>query len=650
MDSEKRHHSVRHGIGTFFAFLIALPSRFTAWLCDSFVGRCFHAYDKSTELLGESRLFRRFRESRVYRAASPMRYRVASALTNGPLSMLFTRILDILRYTETRIYGVMFGTFGLYTILVYVVRHFAFAAAGNDLGSLITGVATLFCSLLLLLSRKPLCVTLQESRILGFLLYRTAGLRRHPAGKHVRHTINPTVAFLLGSALGITGFFMQPLYLLLGILGIVLFFLLLFSPELCLFSAIAFAPFLIFVERPSILLCTVVLIGIVGYLLKVLLGKRLFSIEPLDFAVLFLTLSYLLSTAFTYGGEASVLRALACATLLGGGYFLTVNLFTSRALIIRAVNTLIISGTVVALIGLLQQFTGHAVADWLDSAAYDYISGRITSVFENPNILAVYLIMILPFVTVMLLRRGSPLRRLSAFFVFALFMAAIVYTWSRGAWIGVIASFALLMFACSPATIYLLLPVAAGIPLLLRWAASPIADRLSSAASLADSSVSYRFHLWRGTLDMIGDHILGGIGVGEEAFAAVYPYYAPAGIETARHAHNLYLEHLAEFGVVGLLLLLLFIFLFFQRTLTHQHEEENTEIRLFSVAAGCSVFAVLVNGLSDHVFYNSRIFFLFFVVVGIAVALARVGRTEHERSQPIEDNGGENYTIEVDIA
>lgn len=649
MDSEKRKHSVKHGISAFFAFIVAMPSRFAAWLGDSFVGKLFHAYGKSNELMGESRLFRRFRDSRVYRAASPMRYRIACALTNSAPTVLFRRVLDILRYTETRIFGIMFGTFGLYTILVYVIRYFAFSATDNSTAALVTGVLTLFFSLLLLLSKKPLCVTLQESRILGFLLYKTAGLRRLPAQKKVRHTINPTVAFLLGSALGITAFFMPPYLPLLCIFAVSLFFLLLLSPELCLFAAIAFAPFLILLEQPSVFLCVLVLIGLFGYFLKVLLGKRLISIEPLDFAVLFLALTYVFSSAFTYGGEASIKRALLCATLMGG-YFLTVNLFTTPPLITRAVSILTVSGTVVTVIGLVQQFTGRAIADWLDSAAYDYISGRITSVFENPNILAVYLIMVFPFITVALLRRGSPLLRLSSFVVFALFMAAIVYTWSRGAWIGVIVSFALLMFSCSPATIYFLLPLGAGIPLLLRWAASPIADRLSSAASLADSSVSYRLHLWRGSLSMIGDHLFSGIGVGEEAFAAVYPYYAPAGMESAPHAHNVYLQYLAEFGIVGLLFFLFFIFLFFQRTLTHQHEEESTSLRLLSIASTCSVLAVLVNGLTDYVFYNSRIFFLFFVVVGIGVALARVGRKEEARRHPIKNDGAESFTIDIDIA
>ena len=73
-------------------------------------------------------------------------------------------------------------------------------------------------------------------------------------------------------------------------------------------------------------------------------------------------------------------------------------------------------------------------------------------------------------------------------------------------------------------------------------------------------------------------------------------------------------------------------------------------MRLLSIASTCSVLAVLVNGLTDYVFYNSRIFFLFFVVVGIGVALARVGRKEEARRHPIKNDGAESFTIDIDIA
>ncbi|MBQ8858491.1 MAG: O-antigen ligase family protein [Clostridia bacterium] len=650
MDAQKKRHdhAPRKPIAAFFAFLAALPVRFSSWLADTFLGRLFHAYDKSCGLLAESRLARRFRESRVYRMAAPLRYRTARLLTDNALTKTGKSLLSTLRYTTTRTYGVLFGTFGIYTILVYAIQHFFFSGTQGEKSVLFTGIAVSILSLLLLLSGKPLCYDLQESRLLGYLLYRVVGLRRHQLVKKGARPMSPAVGFLLGSLLGIAAFFFHPLYILGIIFAVSLFFLLLFSPELCLFSSLLLAPFFIFFERPSVLLCAIVLIGVVGYLLKILLGKRLFSFGPVDFSVLFLMGGYLLLSFFTYGGAASSARALMCAVLMGG-YFLAVNLLTSPALINRAVNALLTSGTAVALIGLVQQFTGNAIADWLDSAAFDYISGRITSVFENPNILSVYLILLFPFAVARLLQKASPLRYAGNLLVFCIFMAAIVYTWSRGAWIGVITALVVFLFAVNPATVYLLIPVGVGTPLLLKFASSPIAERLASA-NLGDSSISYRFGIWQGAWRMIGDHFFGGIGAGESAFTAVYPYYALSGIEAATHTHSLYMQYLVEFGIAGLVLFLLFVFLFYQCAFTHWRDEENEKLRLTAIAAGCGILAVLINGFADHVFYNSRIFFLFFAVAGIAVALSRVGKTVEERSKPLYDEGNETFSLDVDFS
>ena len=650
MDAPKKRHdnTQRKPLAAFFAFLAALPVRFSSWLADTFLGRFFHAYDKSCGLLGESRLARRFRESRVYRMASPLRYRTARFLSDNALTRACRALLATLRYTTTRTYGVLFGTFGVYTILVYAIQHFFFSGTEGEKSVLFTGIAVSVLSLLLLLSGRPICYDLQESRLLGYLLYRVVGLRRHQLVKKGAHTLGPAVGFLLGSLLGIAAFFFHPLYILGTIFAVGLFFLLLFSPELCLFSSLLLAPFFIFFERPSLLLCAIVLIGVVGYLFKILLGKRLFSFGPVDFSVLFLMGGYLLLSFFTYGGTASSARALMYATLMAG-YFLAVNLLTSPALVNRAVNSLLTGGTAVALVGLVQQFTGNAIADWLDSDAFDYISGRITSVFENPNILSVYLILLFPFAVARLLQKASPLRYAGNLLVFCIFTAAIVYTWSRGAWIGVIAALVVFLLAVNPATVYLLIPVGVGTPLLLKFAASPIADRLAST-NLADSSISYRFGIWQGSWRMIGNHFFGGIGVGEDAFTAVYPYYALSGIEAATHTHSLYMQYLVEFGITGLILFLLFVFLFYQCAFTHWRDERNDKLRLTAIAAGCGVLAVLINGFADHVFYNSRIFFLFFAVAGIAVALSRVGKTEEERSKPLYDEGNETFSLDVDFS
>ena len=47
-----------------------------------------------------------------------------------------------------------------------------------------------------------------------------------------------------------------------------------------------------------------------------------------------------------------------------------------------------------------------------------------------------------------------------------------------------------------------------------------------------------------------------------------------------------------------------------------------------SAAVICAVLAVLIHGLFDYVFYNSRIFLLFFLLLGLASALRHFGKKQ----------------------
>ena len=64
---------------------------------------------------------------------------------------------------------------------------------------------------------------------------------------------------------------------------------------------------------------------------------------------------------------------------------------------------------------------------------------------------------------------------------------------------------------------------------------------------------------------------------------------------------------------------------------------------------GCGVIALLVNGMFDYTFYNSRIFFLFFVLVGIMAAISRVGRTRRARMTPLPDRDNDAFSTDIEI-
>ncbi len=642
--------SFRLFLAGLWAALVALPDRLAAWLASTAVGKFFYGYETTCTLLEESRLASLCQNSRVYGRLRPFRIRLANTVAHSRVLAAARDAAALLRHTETRIYGVLFGTFGIYTILVWVIRYFATYTQNADYSVLITGIVILVLSLPLLLMARPLCATVQESAILSVLLYRFVGLPRHTYVRGHHAVMNGTVAFLGGSALGILVFFVHPLWILASLGCLLAFFLLLSSPELCLFSGLFLSPFLILTEGPSFVLAVVAALGLLSFFTKVLLGKRIFSFGPVDMAVLLLIFWHVVAAFFSYGGSSSVTLALQHALLIGGAYFLSAGLLNTAAQVERAVNALLSGGVVVAALGLFQQLTGNTLAAWLDNALYARISERITTVFADPSVLGVYLILLIPFTLARMLHREShPLSRFSACLSCLVLMVAVIYTCSRGAWIGILVALLVFLVACNPHMLYLVIPVAVCIPFLWQQGESPF-GALSGATTVVSSTASYRSQVWRGVWAMLNDRPFGGIGAGQDAFCALYPYYALSGAEGAIHSYNLFLQLWCEGGLVAPLLFGLFLLALYQCLLTHRRAEGNDTLRLYNIAAGCGMLAVLVNGLMDAVFYNSRVMFIFYAIAGVAVALPRVGAAEKKRHAPIQGLDGTAAEYEFQVA
>ena len=123
---------------------------------------------------------------------------------------------------------------------------------------------------------------------------------------------------------------------------------------------------------------------------------------------------------------------------------------------------------------------------------------------------------------------------------------------------------------------------------------------------------------------MLKDFYISGIGVGEAAFEEVYANYRLQGI-AAPHSHHLYLQLLVEIGVFGLLLFLTVLFFFAQSSFSHIGKTENKSARLLGAAALSGIAAALTQGFTDYIWYNYRVYFIFWAVIGIAAAFRRCG-------------------------
>ena len=136
-------------------------------------------------------------------------------------------------------------------------------------------------------------------------------------------------------------------------------------------------------------------------------------------------------------------------------------------------------------------------------------------------------------------------------------LMSIVYSYSRGGFIGLVVALTVWIFLeRSRRFTTLLLGGALALGLLL-FAPKTFWERNETMTDLEeDASAMGRVHAWEVASNMSSDNPLLGVGAG--GFRYAWPLYAPRGAHTAYVAHNVYLDVVGELGFIGLFLFLVF--------------------------------------------------------------------------------------------
>ena len=154
-----------------------------------------------------------------------------------------------------------------------------------------------------------------------------------------------------------------------------------------------------------------------------------------------------------------------------------------------------------------------------------------------------------------------------------------------------------------------------------------VITRFTSIGDTKDTSTSYRVYIWMGTFNMLKDYWLCGIGLGTDAFNMIYPHYSYASI-VAPHSHNLYLQLLVENGILGLVTFLVMMVAYFRTVISKITKQKRFLQKAVITALTAGVFGYLVQGLFDNVWYNYRVFYMFFAVIGLTMAAVNASKKE----------------------
>ena len=429
----------------------------------------------------------------------------------------------------------------------------------------------------------------------------------------------------LSSVIGGISFFASPWPWLLLPVGGLLLCLFFTVPEFFALLLCAVLPFLNLVPHPTVtLLCFAVLL-ILFWGCKILRCHRMLTLTWLDLPVLLLLVSYLLEGLFGGGREAWMAG-------MGRGILLFLY-FPFRSFLRQKIwrtsiaVSLLISSFICAFLGTFQYIFGFAPLEWVDISRFSDIGGRVTSCFFNPNLFAMFLLLTTPLsLGIVLSEAWSRRTRGFSALCFLIQSAALLLTWSRGAWLGWILAVFFTFLFISSRTQALLITLTPLLPAVAVWSPGNIQNRFSSIGSLSESSIRFRLYTWKGVLQMLKAHPFG-VGLGESNFRSSYLPFAVSGTERVVHTHQWFLQLWCELGVIGLIVLFGFLAML---GLVFWDSRRNTPTKehTYCVGALCGIFGLATMGWFDSVWYHNGIFTLFWILAALAVSTAGRGSEE----------------------
>ena len=292
---------------------------------------------------------------------------------------------------------------------------------------------------------------------------------------------------------------------------------------------------------------------------------------------------------------------LALGTLIGGGYGIFQN--------------------VVIGVGVNASFT--------DTSVNADMPGRVYSFYENPNALALLLLLTLPIIVALVFSSRHWFSRILAAGVFLVGGICLGMTYGRASWVGLAVAAVVYVFLWKRKLLpFCILAGIAALPLL----PTSIFNRILAIFNLNDTSTSSRFDLWAAGLEVIQREPITGVGLGADAVRRMVKLTQMyQGRASFVHCHNIYLQIWAEMGLLGIVSFLGTMLGMMKSAARAVRHCPNSPARHMAIGGTSAMLGAMVCGLADYLWTYPRIMFLFWFVFGLTLAAIKVCKMEMDR-------------------
>ncbi|MDP8235402.1 MAG: O-antigen ligase family protein [Candidatus Erginobacter occultus] len=334
---------------------------------------------------------------------------------------------------------------------------------------------------------------------------------------------------------------------------------------------------------------------------------------PLLIFLGFAVLAYIFSP-FRSASWSNGLREL----LLGGGFFLAAGAILSSPTRQRtALSVLYISVGVSALAGL-----------YLFSCRIYFpdTPQRIWLSFMHPNTTGSVLLLLIPLGISLAIGKNHIRLRILTGVVTVFLSLAMVLTFSRTAWLGLLLALGVLVMHCR-LRFYLLggfALMAAILVLGINFGPqSYLQNRVKSiSAFTSDPNILKRLVYWSSASRMIQNRPLLGYGPGARVFQAAYEkdFNLVETGEAPVHAHSMYLALGIGVGIPGLLAFFWLIAVSFNMLRSAAARGSSAFRRFYGRGLTAGLAGFLIGGLADNPFFSFRVMLVFWLLLAVATA------------------------------
>jgi len=274
----------------------------------------------------------------------------------------------------------------------------------------------------------------------------------------------------------------------------------------------------------------------------------------------------------------------------------------------KIINLLMCLGIIVSSIGIFQYFhDGYMPKSWIDNNTYN-INFRAYSTFFNPNILSVFLNLVILSGVVWIEYNKNNKDNFLAALCIILSTICQLFTYSRNGWMSLCVSFIAMSLNNKKYMKYAVLFLV----IFITFDFLGDTGRLLPQNIIADSSLDYRIKIWTAALKIIKDNLIIGIGTG--TFWEKAPLYSDEIKSYVSHAHNIFLQKLLDAGTVGL-----FLFIWFIKYLWNIIKENTHKGKCINTIAFGFFVTLLSNGFLDAICFQAQISIYVWTFIGVSL-------------------------------